>query len=314
MRITSLSMVAFFLGCSSGSETATEAPVEVSSGAEVSGDAVQQLPAVRVISTGSGPRYRLRYQYRADMEERMQLDIGMTMAMELGGQRTLVELPLTRWMVKVWGTEVDAAGNLRYEYQYENFELVEGGNAAVRNQLSTLYETMIGTRGWVWVNDRGLTLDDGVHLPENADPALRERLEEFRQTMRQQLIQLPEEEVGQGAQWEVTQPLQVRTFQVLSTVAYRLEHVSETTARFSTTISQEAEPQAMTLPDLPPGATASLESLESTGGGSSDTDFTRLTPQSEAHVETNARALIQADGESVPMNMLIQVHLRVGPG
>ena len=79
----------------------------------------------------------------------------------------------------------------------------------------------------------------------------------------------------------------------------------------ATEITQEAEPQEVKSPLLPPGATMNLESLNSEGKGTSAYSFTSLMPaKANSNVLSNAAMTINANGkdQQLKTETKIEIH------
>ena len=73
-------------------------------------------------------------------------------------------------------------------------------------------------------------------------------------------------------------------------------------------LSQSAAKQTIDDPNLPPGSTATLTSLESKGDGEIQLDLTRLLPaKAEVKAETTSQMAVEAAGQQMTMDMAVQV-------
>ena len=75
-------------------------------------------------------------------------------------------------------------------------------------------------------------------------------------------------------------------------------------AEITAKLTQHAEAQDIQAPDMPPGATARLVSLESTGNGQISMDLTRLMPMASTMAMKSATKMsMAAEGQSMDMTM-----------
>ncbi|MHC4537188.1 MAG: hypothetical protein ACYS6K_24845, partial [Planctomycetota bacterium] len=161
---------------------------------------------VKLLDAGAEPRTALRYKFQANQSEKIVMEMSMAMAMETGGQKQPeTQVPVTQMTMTIDSKEVSAEGNLHYEFELEQVEVLPkpGINPAMVNAMKQKTSSMQGMRGSATVTSRGFTKDNEIKLPAGIDPQMKQSIDNMKQSMNQMSAPLPEEPVGIGARWQV---------------------------------------------------------------------------------------------------------------
>jgi len=86
-----------------------------------------------------------------------------------------------------------------------------------------------------------------------------------------------------------------------------------TSCTLRTKLEQTAPAQTVSLPGLPPGVEASLESMTGTGTSTMTIHFDSLVPTSEGNVQTTAVMNVAMGGDTQRMTAQAAVNLKVAP-
>jgi hypothetical protein len=124
---------------------------------------------------------------------------------------------------------------------------------------------MVGATGKDILSSRGVKKWSEMTAPPGGNAA---DLDRFWQNMEGTSAPFPEEPVGVGARWEVRQQVVSQGISMEQTTYYTLVSRKGNKAVVSLAIAQAAAPQNLSLPDLPPGSSARLESFSGSGSGS----------------------------------------------
>ena len=110
---------------------------------------------------------------------------------------------------------------------------------------------------------------------------------------------LPAEAVGKGAKWRVSSSSDFMGMNVNNIATYELAGWQDGVASLNVSIEQQANPQNITSPQLPPGTTLTLKSLASQGRGAATMRLDRLMPfRSTASVSSNSEMSAKNAGSS----------------
>ncbi len=289
-------------------------PVWADSGNKIGG--IGKGPEVTLKSRGKGKRQKLRYAVPRGTKETMQIDMGMTMSMSMGGN-TMGDMvmPIMRMRMEVEVTDVDAKGRMRQQFRYTGTELLDtpGVQPMVKASIQQAVSSLQTMQGYAIVDSRGLTLEGGFELGENADPQVAQLTSSLEQSIQQMSSPLPAEAVGVGAEWEVKSQLENNGIVVMQTARYRLKKFTKHGVVCDVSISQTAAKQTIQNPAMPPGSSAELLSMNGRGSGNVRIPLRRLTPTSHAQVASEMDMRMTIAGEDRNMGMKLSLDMKIAP-
>ena len=236
-------------------------------------------PVVEVVRPGATPRRKLRLRAATGQKERLK----MTMVMDLTAKVGLRTAPKTQLppMVMFMTLDVSATqpnGDILYQFALDKTDVQPraGVHPKVATALRTAMSSMNGTSGRALVSARGFRRQVSLAMPPGADQQTQQIVAVIEQAMQQLVPPLPEEPVGVGAQWTLTQTVEQNGIAVQQVATYDLTGIQGNTISTDVTVSETAAPQSVTVPGA---GTMKLLSLDSKGTGNMRTDLTKLTPQ-----------------------------------
>jgi hypothetical protein len=164
----------------------------------------QSDKGLELIDAGDEPRAELRYAWSEGFSETTEVAIDTTLVATIDGRPEAEdELPLSAVVARTI-TEVDADGNARIDFSVDGPDRPEIALPAVEalpgDALASLREELASAEsysGWMLVDTRGLLLDYAV---DGLSEAHAELLVQTR-GLGAELMLLPEEAVGAGAEW-----------------------------------------------------------------------------------------------------------------
>lgn len=247
------------------------------------GDLPGSDPEVTLVSPGRPPLKTLRYHAKVGSRGTFVTSMTMRMAMTMGGQALpSAPLPEARFTATYEITDVTAQGDMRYQFEFVNFEAVADPSvpAPVLERTRHALGLMKGLRGHALVTARGINREAEFELPQGAPAEAAATLDGMRQALRQFSAPLPAEPVGAGARWD-TRTRVTQAGMTLDQVGHNeLTSLDGDRGRVAITLTQSAAAQQLTGPNVPPGARMDLVSLSTTGDGETAFDLTRLAPSS----------------------------------
>jgi hypothetical protein len=245
-----------------------------------------------LLDAGQEPRTPLRYQLTKGRREKVGLTLRVKTRMRGPGlPHAPIRLPAIKLVVT---SEIgEKAGDQRahYTFQFSHAELFETENVdpVMLNATRADLEKTVGVDGRAVVDTRGFVHDMEFALPKGMTPQMREILRDTQNSLTQ-MSPLPEEAVGIGARWQLTQLVSSEGLLVEQTVIYELTTLEGDRAHLKATLSYRADPQPAHLPGMPQGTSAELVQLDSKGNGEVSFDASRLLPPS-------ARVSVQSQSE-----------------
>ena len=268
---------------------------------------------VKLLDPGAQPRTALRYKFQANRTEKMVMETSMAMAMEMGDQKQPeTQMPVTRMTMTIDSKEVSPEGNLHYEFELEQVEILPkpGANPAIVNAMKQQMSSMQGLSGSATVTSRGFTKDTEIKSPPGIDPQIKQSMDQMKQSINQMSAPLPEEPVGEGARWQVTMPMEMPAMKLTQVATYTLSEIQGDKVKLDITIKQSAPPQELDTPGAAPGAKVSLESLKSSGKGTVELQMTNLVPTSNINMTTTN--VVSSNNQKIKTTM--QIGVKIHPG
>ncbi|MFT6397736.1 MAG: hypothetical protein ACJAYU_002491 [Bradymonadia bacterium] len=275
--------------------------------------AAEQAPQIEIVvsETGGEPRQELRYDLAGITEQTTQMDMDMALSMGMAGQTFDQEMPTIRTGISIIDPEVNDDGNLRIGFRMDGMALVENGaeiDPMMRAQLDAAFSQMDNFAGTMVIDDRGKLVNSEFDL-DSVAPALRQQLESTMQTMQQSVIPLPAEPVGVGAQWSVDMSVSMNGMTLEQTATYEVTDLGDGYVAISSTITQSAAQQTITMPDMP-GASVELTSYNGTGTGTMRVQLNRAMPDGTFSL-TSDTAMRTGEEMGMPMDMTMRMALEV---
>lgn len=254
--------------------------------------APQKEPVVTLLEPGAEPRQaqRLKITKGAVCDMGMLMSMQMTMSMN-GMAMPPQSLPGMRTRAAFTVTDVRPNGDMAYDFEYRDFNAEEAPGVApeMLDQVRDMLASLKGAHGTGVFTNRSIGKEFALTMPPGVDPMVRQQGEQMSQAMRQMTMPLPEEPVGVGARWRVETELLAGGIRMKMVREATLQKIEGDILTLALDITQSAEPQDVSNPQLPPGATLHVDSMKSTGNGTSVLDLTRLLPaQAEFKVTTDA--------------------------
>jgi hypothetical protein len=275
-------------------------------------------PSVKLLAAGASPKRALRYKFKAGVTEYLAMDLKMAMTMSIGDKvAPRAGLPTVRTTMKIDATELTPEGDLRCAFAAEKIEVLKDTplDPKAREAFEGELAGLVGMRGKARVSPRGVATEADFELPPGASPKLRSQMDSMRDAIRQMYVPFPEEEVGRGAKWEVTSRVPLSGALMDTKLVYTLTRAGPDGASADVETSLSASPnQPMQVAELPPGASATLESLSGKGAGKASPSFARLVGTGSNKLSMDFAFNVALRGEKMPMRMQSDVAVSSRPG
>lgn len=276
------------------------------------------LPTVKVIEAGAEPKRALRYKFKAGASETVEMDMKMSMTMAMGAQGApKVDLPTIRTILRIDVADVSPEGDMHCTFRTEKVEVKNDAklDSALRSKLETDLAGLIGSHGKSRVTSRGVASEMDFELPANAPATLQSQLDSMRDTMRNMYVPLPEEAVGKGAKWDVSSRVPVSGAMMDTKITYSLLSLAADSATADVKVALSAPAnQPMKLAALPPGAAATLLSLQGEGTGKVTPSFVNLVGSGNNRLTMDSAFRVAMGKENVEMKMATEVAIAVRRG
>jgi hypothetical protein len=203
-------------------------------------------PGVTLVTTGKAPLRRLRRTFKK-------------------GRKAAVELQVKG------GADVKAM-SLSYELSFETISVSEGGAKASVELRVEKPAAFRGVRGQYTADALGGITDLEIEPPSNPDPQAQSAIRSLARFLLPVLaVPLPEEEVGEGAQWSVFEAIEDGPITIAARSIYELTKLDGSKLAVSLTFEEAVQKSA-------PGGPMKLLELNGAGSGAASFDLGKIAP------------------------------------
>jgi Family of unknown function (DUF6263) len=272
-------------------------------------------PTFSLLNSGVEPRQPLRFAPQAHETQTTTMTLWTNVAMTAAGQVfPSMDAPTSMMTFESTITQVDDNGDIHYEMYCTGIEVGDSPKAPpqVRELLEAQLSNLIGSGGTFVIDSRGNVKDSNFSLSENADPMAQELFEQALQSVEQISTPFPEEAVGLGAQWQIAHTLTVNGMEMTQNVLYELVSLQNNVATLNISLEQQAPSQTIQPPGMPPGATVTLNSMQSQGQGQVTIRLDRLMPENgtiSVQSETDLNIFQEGMPQEMPMTSTITIQM-----
>lgn len=272
-------------------------------------------PQVTLFNPGATPRQPLRFKPSINAKQQLTVKLDMNVAASVGGE-TLPDMkfPSSLTKVDITITKVDENGDIHSQFDYTEADIIEDPNMlpALTQTMRQQIKALVGTKGTSISDNRGNIKSTQLVFPADIDPIAKQIFEQLPTALNQFSTPFPEEEIGIGAQWQVSTPFSMGGIQGTQTATYELLDFKNNAATLKVTVQQQASPQAVTLPSLPSGMTASLKSYNSQGNGQLTVGLEGALPlQSTLSLQSNSEINAKQSGNAPETTIGTQLWLQI---
>lgn len=260
----------------------------------------------KLVDAGKDPRKAFRLHLKAGDKQAMIITLKMNMSMATpaaGGaaqSNAVPSIPAISLPVDLAVQDVPANGDITYEMTFEEPGIADepGTAPATAQAMKALLSGIKGVSATGVVSDRGVTKKVDIKLPSNANPQVRQTVEQITESVSDMGPQLPEEPVGMGAKWEVKSTVKVSGVPLEKTTDFQL--ISIDGDHLGTTFTQLATNQKT---QNTPGGGTQMGGIQITNSGSIASDLSKLMAlqaTTDSHSEVN--------GMTVGVNINLEAH------
>ncbi|MCY1005484.1 DUF6263 family protein [Nannocystis pusilla] len=276
---------------------------------------VGQGSVVTLIEAGAEPREPLRLKLTAGQEQAMVMTMRMGMGMQIGpNAMPKTDIPPMQMTMNLKVSEITGEGDIRSEFSLDKIEVLPDPKvpAAMVDQLKSVLGTMNKMSGTSLITPRGIVKSADFNMPPDVNPQIKQTIDSMRQQINQMSVPFPEEALGIGAKWTVTQQLDQQGMKLDQVATWELKGRDGSVVQLASTIVQTAAPQKISAPGMPEGASVSLDRLDSTGAGTNEVDLTRVAPiKGDMNMKSSIAMTTDANGVKMPMTMDMDLNLQI---
>ncbi len=250
----------------------------------------QQLPKItptaksqiELISEGAEPRQELRLKPTISTKETANMRLNIDMMTSMAG-KTLpaFKMPATVITFESVVKNVESNGDINYDFTYTDADVVGDTNlppAAVA-QMRAEMKKLKRFKGSVVIDNRAQTKKANFSVPPGSDPSFKQMIDQMSNSIEQISAPLPQQAVGIGAKWQVTNAVNVSGMAINQVATYELVDFKDGVATLNINLAQQApKAQKLNLPQSPKGVTVTLKSYIGSGQGRALVRVNKLIP------------------------------------
>jgi hypothetical protein len=273
-------------------------------------------PIVTLVSAGAEPRRPVRYAVVNGHKDHANVDMTMSISMDMGGMSLpSMLMPTMRMGADMAVTDVSAAGDASYKMTFTDLNWVNGAGVDpnILGALQAATPDLTALSGSATVSPRGITRNATLDVSKVTNPQLAEMMGSMSAAFQQMALPFPEEPVGVGARWTVRLAISTGAMQTFQKVDIELAALDTTSCTLKLVTDQTAPPQSVSAPGLPAGVEASLESLTGSGTGTMLIHFDSLVPTSEGTMKTATVMNVAMGGDTQRIGVQASIQMKVAP-
>lgn len=270
---------------------------------------------LKLLDAGAKPRSKIRFTPKKGLKQTSIMTMDMQVVVSMAGQQPPQQkMPGQRMTIEIIVDDVMPNGDFAYRFEYTKMEVVDDPNnpSPAAQIIRDSIKPMIGMTGEGITSNRGFTRSAQINVPDNAPAMIKNLLGGMKDALQRMSAPLPEEAVGVGAKWEVIQNVTANGMELTQTTVYELVAFVEEGFTLSSQTTQTADPQQIKNPALPPSMTMMLDSLDTTGGGTSTLHADLVMPvDSSVVVNSNAKMSMTIAGQQQKMNTKTSMKMKL---
>lgn len=269
--------------------------------------------SVTLLSAGSSPRKELRYRIAPDHKASlvMTMDMGFTM----GQAGMSMNMPTMRMQADVAVTKVATDGDVTFDLTFTDIatEAAAGMDPSVVAMMQAATAQLKGLKGSMTMSSRGVNKSAALDVSKIADPNLSQALSSISSAVESLSVPLPAEAVGAGARWEIRQAISANGAYTFQNVMCEVVSMEDSAVTLKIQVEQTTPAQSINNPNLPPGASASIDKASGRGIGTTTIRLDNLVPTSESATESSTAMTVSFGGSSQQMTVDAKIRVTISP-
>ncbi|MEG4862344.1 MULTISPECIES: DUF6263 family protein [unclassified Microcoleus] len=257
---------------------------------------------VELLNPGVEPRQQLRLKPSLGVKQTTTMAVKMEMEVSTADRSTKVnKVPTMVLTIDTKATKLDTNGDIHYDFLYASADIAADTPnlpTAALDSMRSAVKKLVGLKGSFIMDSRGASKGGSFTLPEEADNNTKQMVQNMSKSLQQLASPLPAEAVGKGAKWRISFPSNVSGMNVNQTATYELIGLQDGVATLKTSVEQQANPQNLTLSQLPAGSTMAIKYFASQGQGEVIMRLNQLMPvRSVVSINSNSEISIKVAGK-----------------
>jgi hypothetical protein len=240
-------------------------------------------PEIRLLDAGQSPHRALRFTIDDEVKERATIRMKVESQTTMNGQPMPSPVPQMEMVVAAVTKPAPGGDTLESRMMFEDVRLLnpEVFPEQVRPMLEQNFDALEKLEYLMAFDRRGVLVKAETLGVEKLAPAMRASADQMASQMRQMSALLPQEPIGVGGRWQVTQDLPMPALRLRQTATYEVKAIDGDRISLKVSLVQEAPAQTMQNG-------MRLTSFEGKGDGTLVVDLARITPAEGEIRSTNS--------------------------
>lgn len=256
---------------------------------------------LEVLDAGAEPRRALRMKPAVGSVHPLELVLDLDVGMTIGEMVNRMDNPPIAYGVRSTVEGVEPDGAFVVSSVWSGARALEGGDAPPE-VVQAMLQGMAALEGLSMVqrlDPTGRLLDLDV---SGASPEILAALNGVQDSLRQSQVTLPEEPMGVGGRYRLTVHVESGGIPMDVSTTYTVRAIEGDRLTLGTEIAMKADASAL-LAQMPPGASATVDRFDASGGGEMIWDLSQLFPTGNMSYELHMAMRAGADGQTMPVAM-----------
>jgi len=272
------------------------------------------MPQVKLLGAGSEPRKVLRLHPKPGDKQTLSMTMKMAMEVKVGElENPATKLPPINLTMEVTVKTVAGEGDIAYDIVMSDASVSDepGVTSQIAEAMKSSLAGFKGLSGTGILSNRGLNKGIDIKLPANADPQMRQTMDQMKESFSMAGFVLPEEPVGAGGKWEGKMQLKSQGMSIDQTATYELVSLEGERVTTKSTVVQTAANQKIESPAMP-GLKLDLKKMAGKGVGDVTFDLTQvLAVDSTIDFHTDFSMGMGAGAQKQEMTMKMDMNLHL---
>ena len=277
---------------------------------EIKGSSTTQ---VKLVEAGGQPRKALRLHPKAGDKQNLEMTMKMNMDMKVGEMEPpSMKMPAIKLVMSLAVKSVAANGDIAYDTSVTDVDISDepGVMPQIADAIKASFSGVKGMAGTGVMSNRGINKKTELKLPPDANPQMKQMMDQMKDSLANLASPLPDEPVGPGAKWEVKMPIKSQGMTIEQTATYELVSVEGDRVTAKSKIGQRAAKQKIDNPAMP-GMKIDLDKMSGNGMGQFTLDLSHVLPPErtmDLHSDFSMGMDMAGQKQTMTMKMDLNLH------
>jgi hypothetical protein len=268
---------------------------------------------MKLLEPGAEPRRELRFKPQAGDKQVLKTTVKMATETLIGDKpMPAFKMPAITMPMELTITGVAENGDISYDLTLAEPAIEEepGSSPEMQKAMKSALAGLKGVTGSGKMSSRGASISFNFKSSGN-DAQSKQMLGHMHDSMANISLMLPDQPVGQGAKWEINQPVKSQGISITQVATYELISLEDDQLTLKSTVKQSAGRQKAQLPNMA-GAQAEVVKMSGSGSGEITANLNHAFPSKAlANMKSEAELNIAAGGQNRGLQVKTDLQMTV---